>query len=124
MHRDVPAAGRARSVGAALALSLGLCLGPAAPALAGDIEAGKKLALTRGAGNCIACHAIAGGEAPGNMGPPLSNIQDRFPNRADLRSRLWDPTMTNPISAMPPFGKHGILTDKQLDDLVAFLYTL
>ena len=93
-----------------------------------SVAAGKKIAFTRkgtsGVGNCLACHAIAGGESPGNMGPALVNIRQRFPVRADLKARLYDATVFNPISAMPPFGKHGILTDDEIEKVMDFIYTL
>lgn len=98
---------------------------------AARIAEGKDIAFRRrapkeggGVGNCLACHVIAGGESPGNMGPPLIAIEPRFPNRADLRARLYDATQFNPISAMPPFGKHNILTAEEIEKVIDFLYTL
>ena len=94
-------------------------------AAAADIENGRKIISKSGGGNCIACHVIAGGgESPGNMGPPLVAVKQRFPDRDDLRARVWDATVFNPISSMPPFGKHRILSEEQIDDVVDFLYTL
>lgn len=97
-------------------------------ALADSIAEGKKISVTRkgkqGVGNCIACHAIVGADSPGNMGPPLVAIKQRFPNRDDLRKRLYDPTDFNPISAMPPFGKHEILTADEIEKVIDYLYTL
>ena len=99
-----------------------------ASAMADSISDGREIAFKRkgksGVGNCLACHAIAGGDSPGNMGPPLVGIAERFPNRNDLRLRLYDATQFNPISAMPPFGKHGILTDTEIEKVIDFLYTL
>lgn len=111
-----------------LSASLLLLAPLALPASADDAAAGKKIAFKRkgksGVGNCLACHAISGGESPGNMGPPLVAMKARFPNREDLRARLYDATQFNPISAMPPFGKHGILTEEEIEKVVDFLYTL
>ncbi|MCH9705028.1 MAG: sulfur oxidation c-type cytochrome SoxX [Proteobacteria bacterium] len=109
-------------------LSIFLLL-PVTPVVYADsVAEGNEIAFKRkgkaGVGNCLACHAIAGGNAPGNMGPPLVSIKARFPNRDDLRQRLYDPTQFNPISAMPPFGKHGILTEAEIEKVVDFLYTL
>ena len=96
----------------------------AAQALA-DIEKGRKITSRDGGGNCIACHAMANGdELPGNLGPALADISRRFPDRDDLRARVWDATAFNPISSMPPFGKHRLLSEEQIDDVVDFLYTL
>ena len=92
------------------------------------IAAGNEIAFRRsgdaGVGNCLACHAIAGGESPGNMGPPLVAIKPRFPDRERLRRQVYDATEFNPISAMPPFGKHGILTEEEIELVLDFLYTL
>ena len=95
---------------------------------AGRVAAGNEIAFRRkgevGVGNCLACHAIAGGESPGNMGPPLVGIKLRFPDREKLRRQIHDATEFNPISAMPPFGRHGILTEEEIELVMDFLYTL
>jgi len=93
---------------------------------ANAIEEGKKVAFNRKKGNCLACHAIdaPGASLPGNIGPPLSNIKDRFSSKDKLRAQIWDATANNPNSIMPPFGKHKILSDKELDLVVEFIYSL
>jgi len=91
---------------------------------AARLTAGKKLAMARNKGNCLACHAIADGELPGNIGPPLMYMQQRFPDRAQLRAQIWDPTVRNPDTVMPPFGKHRILSDDEIDLIVDYLHTL
>ena len=92
------------------------------------VAAGKEIAFRRsgetGAGNCLACHAMEGAESPGNMGPPLLAIKLRFPERDRLRRQIHDATEFNPISAMPPFGRHGILTAEEIELVLDFLYTL
>ena len=102
--------------------------GAKAAALSEREAAGKEIAFRNkgdaGVGNCLACHAIAGADSPGDMGPPLAGMKQRFPDRELLRRRLHDATQFNPISAMPPFGKHRILTADEIDLLVDFLYTL
>jgi sulfur-oxidizing protein SoxX len=75
-------------------------------------------------GNCLACHLIAGGDIPGNIAPPLVTMQSRFPDKAKLRSQIWDSTVANPNSTMPPFGRHKIVSEKEIDDIVEFLLTL
>ncbi|MEA3274178.1 MAG: sulfur oxidation c-type cytochrome SoxX [Pseudomonadota bacterium] len=89
-----------------------------------DVEAGKKIAMDRRKGNCIACHQMAGGEGPGNIGPPLVAMQARYPDQARLHAQIWDSTAANPASAMPPFGKHEILTEEQINQVVAYIMTL
>lgn len=81
-------------------------------------DEGKSLVFDKKKGNCLACHAIPGdpkAEAAGNIGPPLVNIKQRFPDRAKLRAQIWDATVANPDSVMPPFGRNKILTEKEID---------
>ena len=91
---------------------------------ANDVEEGKKIAFHRKKGNCLACHAIEGGKLPGNIGPPLINMKERFPNKADLKAQIGDATINNPNSIMPPFGKHNILSENELNKVVEFIYSL
>ncbi|MGD8421866.1 MAG: sulfur oxidation c-type cytochrome SoxX, partial [Gammaproteobacteria bacterium] len=70
------------------------------------------------------CHMIPGGSLPGNIGPPLVAIKARFPDKAELREQIWDATVKNPNTIMPPFGKHRILTEKEIDLVTAFIYSL
>jgi sulfur-oxidizing protein SoxX len=67
---------------------------------------------------------IPGGSLPGNIGPPLVAIKARFPDKAELREQIWDATVKNPNTIMPPFGKHRILTEKEIDLVTAFIYSL
>lgn len=85
---------------------------------------GQAIAFDRTKGNCLACHVIAGGESPGNIGPELVNMQSRYPDQKLLRQRIWDETNFNPATVMPPFGKHRILTEQEIDQVIEFLYTL
>ena len=87
-------------------------------------EMGKQLVMTRSKGNCLACHAIADGELPGNLGPPLVSMQLRFPDKAILRAQIWDATERNPNSRMPPFGKHEILSEEEIDLILDYVYSL
>jgi sulfur-oxidizing protein SoxX len=108
-----------------LALALIPFGGPAADeAMDQRLAAGKKLVTARDKGNCLACHAIADGELPGNIGPPLVYMQQRFPDRAQLRAQVWDATARNPNTAMPPFGRHQILSDEEIDLIVDYIHTL
>lgn len=93
-------------------------------ALGDDVVEGKEIAFDRKKGNCLACHAIEDGTLAGNGGPPLLQMKVRFPEKSDLRAQIWDATEKNPNSLMPPFGRHGILTDQDIDKIVEYLYTL
>lgn len=87
-------------------------------------EMGKQLVMTRSKGNCLACHAIDDGVLPGNLGPPLVSMQLRFPDKAQLRAQIWDATERNPNSRMPPFGKHRILSEEEIDLILEYVYSL
>lgn len=88
------------------------------------LEEGKKIAFDRQKGNCLACHPIADGEAPGNIGPKLADMQARYPDKAKLRARIFDPRAANPETVMPPFGQHGVLSGAEIDKIVEFIYSL
>jgi len=85
---------------------------------------GGCIVINRGLGNCMACHVIAGTTMDGNVGPALKNMREHFPNKAALAAQLYDPTIKNPQTAMPPFGKNHILTKAQIREVVDFLWTL
>lgn len=88
------------------------------------LEKGKQLSMARNKGNCLTCHAIDDGELPGNLGPPLVSMQLRFPDQSVLRAQIWDATERNPDSRMPPFGKHGILSEEEIDLILDYIYSL
>lgn len=88
------------------------------------IKEGKKIALDRKKGNCLACHMIMNEEQPGNIGPPLIAMKDRFPEKDVLRAQISDPRTKNPNSVMPPFGAHGILTEDELDKVTEYIHSL
>ena len=93
---------------------------------ASNVTAGRHLAFEIAKGNCLACHRFpgdSGANTLANIGPPLLAIRSRFPDRAQLRSRLWDPMQTNPNTAMPPFGKHRILRSDEIELIIDYLYT-
>lgn len=103
---------------------LGLLL--SAPIWAGpeEVEKGKNVVYTRTKGNCISCHMMPGGALPGNYGPPLLQMEARFPNPEDLYQQIYDARGKNPKTIMPPFGAHNMLTDDEIHWLVEYLYTL
>ncbi len=98
----------------------------AAEPSASTLEEGKKLTFSRSKGNCLACHAIKGGSMPGNIGPALIAMKLRFPDKQKLLDKIWGTpeSQTVPNSMMPPFGKHGILTDDEISKITDFIYTL
>jgi len=88
------------------------------------VEQGQSIAFDRKKGNCLACHQIEGGTLPGNIGPPLIAMKQRFPDKAKLRAQIWDSTKANPNTIMPPFGRQQILSESEIDKVVEFIYTL
>lgn len=89
-----------------------------------SVAFGKQVAFDRKKGNCLACHMMDDGESPGNIGPPLIAMKARFPDRAKLRTQVWNAQVANPGTRMPPFGKHQVLSEKEIDAIVDYLYTL
>jgi sulfur-oxidizing protein SoxX len=106
-------------------------------AWAGNAEQGRAIATGGGEAGCIVCHAIPGARAPaGSLGPSLAGVGKRFA-ASELKARIVDPSRLNPQTAMPPYGRtenlhqvaaqyrgKPLLTDEQIDDVVAFLLTL
>ena len=88
------------------------------------VEQGRALAEDRNKGNCLSCHFVQGAEMTGTIAPPLISMKIRFPDRQVLRSQIFDATKNNPDSVMPPYGKHSILTEQDIDQVVEFVYTL
>jgi L-cysteine S-thiosulfotransferase len=109
------------------ALFAGTGLMPQAASAAGEesmVAKGKELAWDRKMGNCLACHMMAGGNSPGNIGPPLLAMKARFPDRQKLFDQVYDATKNNAETRMPPFGKFKILSNADINAVVDYLYTL
>jgi len=94
------------------------------PKMQQDVSMGKQLSFQRNKGNCLACHVIEDGEAPGNIGPALANIPARFTTKEDLKALIWDATQFNAQTSMPPFGKNKILTPDELNHVVDYIWSL
>ncbi|MEM1428814.1 MAG: sulfur oxidation c-type cytochrome SoxX [Pseudomonadota bacterium] len=111
----------------------------------GDPDRGAVL-MNKGAGNCIACHAVeALAELPfhGEVGPPLDGAADRW-STAELRGIVANAKVMFEGSMMPSFyrtegffrlgdaytGKAAtgeaqpLLTAQEVEDVVSFLQTL
>jgi sulfur-oxidizing protein SoxX len=96
---------------------------PAQPAATSPALPGEALAFDRSKGNCLTCHAIKRGDAPGNVGPPLADMKSRYPDRKELAAIIFDETKRNPLTVMPPFGRNLILTKQDIESVIDFLYT-
>ncbi len=96
-------------------------------AVTGDAAKGQKLAFDRSrGGGCLACHIMGPKtvEAPGNVGPDLSEIGKAGRSDRWLFNYVFDARVYNRQSVMPPWGKHGFYSQAEITDIVAFLKTL
>lgn len=99
------------------------CINTEKPLLMDKIVA-KKVLFSRHKGNCLACHVIEDGELAGNIGPELKNLSQKFDTKVQLRDFIWNASVFNPKTAMPPFGKNKILTAEEIDLIVNYLWKL
>ncbi len=90
--------------------------------LKGDAERGEKIATNLRWGNCIACHALPKHEG-GTIGPSLKGYAYREIPLDYTYQRLWDVRFYNPNAFMPVYGPNKVLTDQDVQDVMAFLYT-
>lgn len=104
----------------------------------GDPARGRAIVANRQLGLCLLCHSapIPEERFQGNLAPSLAGAGSRW-NAAQLRQRIADPASLNPATIMPAYaattglvrvpaalaGK-PILSDAQIDDVVAYLQTL
>jgi sulfur-oxidizing protein SoxA len=96
--------------------------------IAGDAEKGAKLVADRNrGGSCLACHVMGqagNADQPGNVGPDLSEIGNAGLSDEQLFNFIYDARVYNADTVMPPWGSHGVFTDAEINDMVAFLKTL
>lgn len=88
---------------------------------------GRAIAHDQEKGNCLACHrmpADPGAETLATLGPVLENVKRRYPDRAALRAQIWDARAKNPDTIMPPYGRHRILTEAEIDLVVDYIHGL
>jgi sulfur-oxidizing protein SoxA len=94
----------------------------------GDAKKGADLVADRNrGGSCLACHVMGpagGANLPGNVGPDLSEIGNAGREDEWLFNYVYDARVYNPETVMPPWGGHGMFTDAEINDMVAFLKTL
>ena len=108
------------------------------PGARGDAARGRAIVVNRQVGLCLLCH---GGPFPeerfqGAIGPDLNGVGARL-SAGEIRLRLVDPARLNPDTVMPAYQRTAglarvapafrgkpILTQEQIEDVVAFLATL
>ena len=84
---------------------------------------GKKVAENRKKGNCFTCHEYKGAHLAGNIGPSLAGVSKRK-SRKEIYDQIWDATKINPATTMPPFGKHAVLSKKEINAITEWVLTL
>jgi len=68
--------------------------------------------------------SAGGANLPGNVGPDLSEIGNGGRTDEWLFNYVFDARVYNPETVMPPWGGHGVFSDAEINDMVAFLKTL
>jgi sulfur-oxidizing protein SoxX len=104
----------------------------------GDPARGREIVRDRQVGLCLLCHS---GPFPeerfqGDLAPDLAGAGRRW-SAAELRERLVNPGKWNPQTIMPSYSRtqglervapqlrgKPLLTERQIEDVVAFLTTL
>lgn len=109
------------------ALALGAIAVGAVPEAGAQVLAAAQLFTMPGKGNCIACHQVPAGAGPAtraDLGPRLEGARMRALGAPALKALIADPTVANPDTLMPPFGRHRILDAGEIDRLVKYLLAL
>jgi len=92
---------------------------------ASDIAAGKEIAFGLKEGNCVACHNLPGAAMAGNVGPRLGPwVHGVFHSESELVKYLYDPQAKFAHTVMPEFGKNKMLTEEQLEQVSAYVWSL
>lgn len=110
---------------------------PADGQFLGDIKEGLKVANTGTGnqfsdregtyvgGNCYACHQMAPSEVSfGTLGPSLLGYGKTRKDEASIKEtwkKIYNSQAVVACSNMPSFGHKGILSEKQMKDVMAFL---
>lgn len=111
---------------------------PADGRLLGDWKSGEHIAQTGvgkqwsdnpskpGGGNCYACHQLTTQEVSyGTIGPSLLGYGKMRGNTPEMQrytyAKIFNSEAFNACSSMPRFGHEGILTERQIKDVVALL---
>ncbi|MCU7799343.1 MAG: sulfur oxidation c-type cytochrome SoxX [gamma proteobacterium symbiont of Lucinoma myriamae] len=107
--------------------------------LTGAPGSGRALVRNQNKGNCLSCHQlpIPEDDFHGNIGPSLYTVGLRF-NAAQLRIRMADMKLINPLTIMPGYYRSPdsinriapqyegstILSAQEIEDIVSYLMTL
>ena len=81
-------------------------------------------------GNCLACHFIdvedqsSGLALSGNVGPILKYVPEKYSDQLQMIEYLNDPVARYPDTIKPPYGKHRILSETEIEAVVGFFWLL
>ena len=105
---------------------------------AGNSKKGRKLAIHRKKGNCLACHKMPIPEQQfhGEIGPNLAGVGSRY-SAGELRLLIVNPKVVNEDTIMPAFYKNTgfnavlkkfkgktVISAQDVEDIIAYLLTL
>lgn len=91
--------------------------------LNGNAKKGEAIAMNIRYGNCIACHDLPNGQKGGTIGPSLADYGKRGVPPEVTYQRIWDVRAFNPNAFMPLYGPNAVLTEQEIQDVMAFLQT-
>lgn len=134
-HNNVPS----KEADAIVKRELAKVVYPADGKFLGDWKEGRKVANngrggqfsdppdTVAGGNCYACHQLEKSEVSfGTLGPSLTNYgKDRKYAPDEIKNaftKIYDSQAVFACSNMPRFGANKVLSEKQIQDLVALLF--
>ena len=104
----------------------------------GNSKKGRKLAVHRKKGNCLACHKMPIPEQQfhGEIGPDLAGVGSRY-STGELRLLIVNPKVVNEDTIMPAFYKNTgfnavlkkfkgktVISAQDVEDIIAYLLTL
>jgi sulfur-oxidizing protein SoxX len=116
----------------------GDCIDQSLTGQPGDPGNGRKVAIDRKLGNCLACHVLPIPEQAfhGEIGPDSSGVGGNL-SAGEVRLRIVNPKVVNPDTIMPAFYRNDgfervlkkfqgktMLSAQQVEDVVAYMMTL
>lgn len=77
-------------------------------------------------GNCYNCHQLATDRTGGNIGPSLTGYGKNRGSSPDMLKYTYDviynPHVYFPCTSMPRLGANGVLNQRQIADIMAYLF--
>ena len=90
------------------------------------VDLGRKLFQDPQKGNCVACHRLASDDIKraASVGPLLERFREKFPDHATLVKSIAEADSLRPDTIMPPYRRHRILTESEIEAIARYLETL